>query len=142
MTEAGMLSIVRRGHIYQVRYASSNPYAPECSPYLCPDESALIAALRYWGIDAWEQQQAVTTLRRGGVAVLPVVLSEAHRQAYFSTPCAAHRGSAGDTGSRVVPSQAPGLVPKGKRAGRTSHRRPVPRRCASARWSSPSYAGG
>src|SRR2546429_4048929 len=26
MTEAGILSIMRRGHTYQVRYASSNPY--------------------------------------------------------------------------------------------------------------------
>ena len=26
MTEAGILSIMRRGHTYQVRYASSNQY--------------------------------------------------------------------------------------------------------------------
>jgi hypothetical protein len=83
MTEAGMLSIVKHGHTYHVRYASSNPYDRDRQPYACPDESALVTLLRHWGVDAWSLQQAVATLRKGSMAVLPLILSEAQRQAYF-----------------------------------------------------------
>jgi hypothetical protein len=83
MTETGILSIMRRGHLYQVRYASSNPYDMDRPPYFCPDEGAMITLLHHYGIDAWSLQQAITVLRKGGMAVLPLVLSEAQRQAYF-----------------------------------------------------------
>ncbi len=78
-----MLSIVRRGNTYQVRYASFNPYDMERLPYQCSAEDTLVTLLRHYGIDAWSLQQAVAALRKGEVAVLPVVLSEALLEAYF-----------------------------------------------------------
>ena len=83
MTEAGILSIVRRGHTYQVRYASFNPYDMDRPPYQCSDEDTLVTLLHHCEIDAWSLQQAVAALRKGEVAVLPVVLPEAQLQAYF-----------------------------------------------------------
>ena len=83
MTEAVILSVVRRGPTYQVRYASSNPYDMDRPPYLCPDEGAMVTLLHHYGIDAWSLQQAIAVLQKGGVAVLPLVLSEAQRQAYI-----------------------------------------------------------
>ena len=41
MIEAGMLSIVRRGTTYQVRYASANPQGVDRQPYLCPNEDGV-----------------------------------------------------------------------------------------------------
>jgi hypothetical protein len=78
-----MLSIVRRGNTYQVRYASFNPYDMDRLPYQCSAEATLVTLLCHYGIDAWSCQQAVAALRKGEVAVLPVVLSEALLQAYF-----------------------------------------------------------
>ncbi|MGE3539382.1 MAG: hypothetical protein AB7N91_18360 [Candidatus Tectimicrobiota bacterium] len=92
MMEAGMLSIVRRGHPYQIRYASSNPYDLERPPYWCPTESALVALLHSWGVDPWALQQAVTTLARGRVAVLPVRLSATQQRGYFPVPHAVPDG--------------------------------------------------
>jgi hypothetical protein len=37
-----MLSIMRRGTVYQVRYAASNPHGVDREPYLCPTEDALL----------------------------------------------------------------------------------------------------
>jgi len=79
MTETGMLSVVRRGHTYQVRYASSDPYSLDRPAYLCPDEGTLGALLLQWGIDAWSIHQAVTELRQGRIAVLPMVSAQAQR---------------------------------------------------------------
>jgi hypothetical protein len=62
MAEAGILSIMRRGHTYQIRYASSNPYDMDRPPYLCPDEGAMITLLHHYGIDAWSLQQAIAIL--------------------------------------------------------------------------------
>lgn len=45
MTEEGMLSIVRRGTTYQVRYASPNPQAMDWQPYQCTDAGTLVALL-------------------------------------------------------------------------------------------------
>jgi hypothetical protein len=45
MTEEGTLSIVRRGTVYQVRYASNNPYAPDRAPRACHDADTLGAFL-------------------------------------------------------------------------------------------------
>jgi hypothetical protein len=78
-----MLSIVRRGNTYQIRYASFNPYDMDRLPYQCSTEGTLVTLLRHYGIDAWSLRQSVATLRKGEVAVLPVVLSEALLQAYF-----------------------------------------------------------
>jgi hypothetical protein len=83
MRETGILSIVRCEHTLQVRYASFNPYDFDRCPYTCPTESALVTMLHQWGIDAWSLQQAVAALRKGEVAVVSVVLSEAQLQTYF-----------------------------------------------------------
>lgn len=104
MAEAGILSIVRRGHTYQLRYASSNPYDMDRPPYPCPDEGALVTWLRHCGIDAWSLQQAVATLRKGGMAVLPLVLSEAQVQTYFPLQRTMRVGmDTGDTGGQADP---------------------------------------
>jgi len=84
MTEEGMLSILRRGTTYQVRYASSNPHGLDRPPYPCPDEGTLVALLHHCGIDTWSIRQAGTELRQGRMAVLPLVCSQAQMQAYFS----------------------------------------------------------
>jgi hypothetical protein len=86
MRENGILSIVKRGATSQVRYASFNPYDKDRLPYPCLDEGALVTLLHHFGINGWSLQQAVATLRRGEVAVLPVALSEAQLQAYFPPP--------------------------------------------------------
>ena len=86
MAEAGMLSIVRCGTTYQVRYASSNPHALERQPYPCPDEGTLFALLHHCGLGAWSLHRALAELRHGRMAVLPIVLSEAQRQRYFPHP--------------------------------------------------------
>ena len=50
MRETGILSIVKRGPTYQVRYASFNPYDTDRLPYPRPDEGALVALLHDFGI--------------------------------------------------------------------------------------------
>jgi hypothetical protein len=87
MTEAGILSIVRRGHTYQVRYASCNPYDMDRPPLQCPDEETLVTVLQDCGIDAWALQQAIAALRKGDMTVLPLVLSEVQIQTYFPLHC-------------------------------------------------------
>ena len=83
MTEAGMLSIVRCGTTYQVRYASSNPHDMDRQPYPCPDEGTLVALLHHCGLEAWSLHRALAELRHGRMAVLTIVLAEAQRQRYF-----------------------------------------------------------
>jgi hypothetical protein len=83
MTEEGMLSIVRRGTTYQVRYASSNPHGLERLPSPCPDEGTLDALLHHCGMDPWSIQQAGTELRKGRMAVLPLSCTQAQLQAFF-----------------------------------------------------------
>ncbi len=83
MAEAGMLSIVRCGTTYQVRYASSNPHAMERQPYPCPDEGALVVLLHHCGLEAWALDRVLAELRHGRLAVLSIVLAEAQRQRYF-----------------------------------------------------------
>jgi len=105
MTEEGMLSILRRGTTYQVRYASSNPHDMDRQPYQCSDEVALVALLHQCGLESWSIERAIAELRHGRVAVLPIVLSEAQRQTYFplpQVPCASARAAA------AAPSQAQG----------------------------------
>jgi len=80
-----MLSILRRGTTYQVRYAPSNPHGLERPPYPCPDEGTLVTILHRCGIDPWAIQQAGTELRQGRMAVLPLRCTPAQLQASF--PC-------------------------------------------------------
>ena len=83
MTEAGMLSIVRRGTTYQVRYASSNPQGVDRQPYLCPNEDTLLTVFQHCGLDAWSMQQTQTELRKGRLTVLPLVCAPGAMQVYF-----------------------------------------------------------
>jgi hypothetical protein len=82
-----MLSIMRRGDTYQVRYASTNPYDMDRPPSQYSDEGTLTALLHYWGIDAWSIQQAIATVRGGGMAILPIRFTAAQLQAYFLHQC-------------------------------------------------------
>jgi len=86
MTEEGVLSIMRRGPGYQVRYASYNPYDLERPPYVCRTEAALVALLHHSGIDAWALQQAIAAVRKGEVAVVPMACSALQMHAYFPSP--------------------------------------------------------
>jgi hypothetical protein len=104
MRETGILSIVKRGPTSQVRYASFNPYDIDRLPYLCSDEGALVTLLHHFGLNGWSLQQAVAALRRGEVAVLPVVLSEAQLQTYFPPQRPPRVGrDGGDAGSEANP---------------------------------------
>jgi hypothetical protein len=85
-----MLSIVRRGDTYQVRYASTNPYNMDRPPSQYPDEGTLVALLQHWGIDAWSIQQVIATVRGGGMAVLLIRFTAVQLQAAFPlqrAPC-------------------------------------------------------
>jgi hypothetical protein len=86
MMEEGTLSIVRRGHTYQVRYASNNPYTMDHELSTHPDEGHVSAWLHHCGLDPWAIQQAAAELRHGRMAVLPVVWSPAQRHASFLVP--------------------------------------------------------
>jgi hypothetical protein len=102
MLEEGMLSIVRRGDTYQVRYASTNPYGMDRPPSQYPDEGAPVALLHHWWIDAWSIQQGIATVRGGGMAVLPIRFTAAQLQAAFPPEraprvCLDARGKGGQT---------------------------------------------
>ena len=92
MKKTGILSIVKCESTFQVRYASCNPYDKDRQPYPCPNEGTLVTLLHSFGINGWSLQQAVTTLRRGGVAVLPVTLSAAQLQDHFPSQYPTHVG--------------------------------------------------
>jgi len=83
MTEEGMLSIMRRGTTYQVRYASSNPQGVDRQPYLCPNEDTLLTLFQHCGLDAWSMQQTRTELQHGRLAILPLVYVPEPMQVYF-----------------------------------------------------------
>jgi hypothetical protein len=111
MRETGILSIVRCGSTIQVGYASLNPYDMDRCTYQCPNESALVAMLHNWGIDAWSLQQALVSLRKGKVAVLPVALSEALLQTYFPLQHPTHSGmDADDSGAQAAQRQGAAAV--------------------------------
>jgi len=86
MPEEGTLSIVRRGSVYHVRYASNNPYDPDRQPHECHDEAALTAFLHHLGMEAAAIRQACVTVQTGGVAVLRILLSLGQMQAFFARP--------------------------------------------------------
>jgi hypothetical protein len=83
MTEEGTLSIVRRGTVYQVRYASNNPYAPDRQPRACHDADTLGALLHQLGTELETIEQAYAAVQRGGVGVLRMLLSSEQIQAFF-----------------------------------------------------------
>jgi hypothetical protein len=83
MTEEGTVSIIRRGPRYQVRYASNNPYDRERQPRACPDEDHLRALLHHLGIEETTIMQACFDVRKGGMAVLRLVVSAEHMQGVF-----------------------------------------------------------
>jgi hypothetical protein len=83
MTEEGTVSIIRRGPSYQVRYASNNPYGRERQPRVCPDEAHVRTLLHHLGIEAATIQQACADVRKGGMAVLCLVVSVEQTQRFF-----------------------------------------------------------
>ena len=83
MPEEGTLSIVRRGSVYQIRYASNNPYDPDRQPHACHDEDALAAFLHHLGTEEATIRQACAAVQTSGVAVLRILLSPGHIQAFF-----------------------------------------------------------
>jgi hypothetical protein len=83
MTEEGTVSIIRRGPRYQVRYASNNPYGWERQPRVCPDEDHLRVLLHHLGIEAATITQACAEVRKGGMAVLRLVVAAEHIQGVF-----------------------------------------------------------
>ena len=83
MSEEGTLSILRRGHTYQVRYASNYPHGRDRQPFVCPDEATLRAMLHQCGVASEPITQACTELRQGRVAILFVVLSAEQMQTWF-----------------------------------------------------------
>jgi len=95
MREAGTVSIVRRGAVYQVRYASNNPYALDCQPYTCTDEAQLGVLLRQCGVDPWSVRQACTELRKGRCVVLPTVCAVEQMPACFLSGVGDVPGEAG-----------------------------------------------
>ena len=97
MTEAGTLSIVRRGTGYQVRYASNNWYDSERLPYACPNETHLAAFLHHCGTELAVIAQVCADVRQGKMAVLLVGITAEQRQAFFPPTPQAHAwtGSAG-----------------------------------------------
>ena len=88
MHEEGMLSIVRAASHYQIRYASTNYRTPDRRPYTCPDEAHLAAFLHACGLDRWSIHQTGAELRQGRVAVMPIAIAPAQREATFPLPCA------------------------------------------------------
>ena len=83
MPEEGTLSILRRGEAYHVRYASTNPYAPEYPGRVCPDEATLRALLHAFGTDTEALQDACAVARSGSMAILRLLVTPGQRQACF-----------------------------------------------------------
>jgi hypothetical protein len=83
MTEEGTGTIIRRGPHYQMRFASNNPYGREWQPWACRDEEHVRALLYHFGIEATSIQQACADVRKGGMAVLRLVVSAEHTQLVF-----------------------------------------------------------
>ena len=83
MTEEGTLSIVKRGSAYQVCYAANNPRETDHQPRVCPDEDTLGALLHQLGTEPEAITWACAAVRKGGVAVLRILLSSQQIQAFF-----------------------------------------------------------
>jgi hypothetical protein len=105
MTEEGTLSIVRRAHTYQVRYASNNPYDCDRPPQQCSDEGTLVAFLHQCGLHVWYITQAVADLRKGELVVLPIVFSHEQMQACFPSPPETREGKGGRQTGPPPPTQ-------------------------------------
>jgi hypothetical protein len=83
LPEAGTLSIVQRGHRYQVRYASNNPYAPDHPMRECGDKDTLDVLLHSLGMEAEAMQDACTIAQQGGVAALYLLVAPEQIQTCF-----------------------------------------------------------
>jgi hypothetical protein len=83
MQTLNMLSIMKQEQSYRMRYAVLQPYAIDRQVYCCPDEASLITFLQACALDAWEVRQAITTLRKGQMAIVPLTLPTAQAEAYF-----------------------------------------------------------
>ena len=81
--EEGTLSIVKRDHGYQVRYAANNPRGPDYQPYVCADEPILLALLHQLGTAPEAIMQAWATVQLGGMAVLSLCVSLRQIQVFF-----------------------------------------------------------
>jgi len=81
--EEGTRSIVRRGQSYQVRYASNNPYDQDHPMRECSDEDTLEALLHHLGTEAEAMHHACAVARKGGVAVLRILVSPGQIQTCF-----------------------------------------------------------
>ena len=84
-----ILSIVKRGHTYQVRQASSNPRDMDRQPYTCTDEAHLRAFLEQLGMEPWYITQLGVELEKGGFTALAIILSDEQMQASFPLPVVA-----------------------------------------------------
>jgi CheY-like chemotaxis protein len=100
MPEEGTLSIVWRGDAYHVRYASTNPYAPEYPARVCLDEATLRALLHALGTDAAALQDACAVARTGSLAILRLLVTPRQRQACFGPTAFQARGSLAPRGNR------------------------------------------
>lgn len=100
LREEGTLSIVWRGEAYHVRYASTNPYAPEYPARVCPDEATLRALLHALATDAEALQYACTIARTASVAVLRLLVTPGQRQACFGPTTFQVRHALAPTGNR------------------------------------------
>jgi hypothetical protein len=105
MTEAGTLSIVRRGQRYRVRYASNNPHGRERFPHECPDEAHLGALLHHLGTESASITQVCADVRQGKMAVLLVVVSTEQLQAFFHPTPRANPWDTRATGSQFSSRQ-------------------------------------
>jgi hypothetical protein len=83
MMEEGMISILRRGNSYQVRYAATNPHGREPQPRVCADAVELQALLHQLGLEAATITHAWAEVQKGGMAVLQLVISTAQLQVCF-----------------------------------------------------------
>jgi CheY-like chemotaxis protein len=100
LPEEGTLSIVWRGDAYHVRYASTNPYAPEYPARVCPDEATLRALLHALGTDAEALQDACAVARTGSMAILRLLVAPRQRQACFGPTAFQARGALAPRGNR------------------------------------------
>lgn len=98
--QEGTLSIVWRGEAYHVRYASTNPYAPEYPARVCPDKATLRALLHALATDAEALQYACTIARTASVAVLRLLVTPGQRQACFGPTTFQVRHALAPTGNR------------------------------------------
>jgi hypothetical protein len=72
--------------MYQVRYASDDPYELDRQSYTCRDEVHLATGLHHSGLEPWVIQQVFVDLQRGGMTVCRVICSEREVARLFPLP--------------------------------------------------------